>query len=357
MDRETFDLYVDYLIASTARTTATGLSGVLEGAVSHDRITRALSEGEFNSADLWHVVKPLVRKMQSKDAVLIVDDTIEEKPYTDESELISWHYDHAKGRSAKGILLMSVLYCTPEASLPVAFDTVRKTETRTDPQTGEVRPKSPITRNERYRQLLLQVRRNEIPYRYVLNDVWYASSENMRFVRLDLKKDFIMPIKSNRKVALSAKDRAAGRWRKVDELSYQEGRTRTIYLEGVAFPLLLTRIVFKNEDGSMGTLYLVTSDLNLSGGQMNTIYQARWKVEEYHKSLKSNVSLAKSPTRTTITQTNHLFASLCAYIKLESLKIKTALNHFALKSKIYLKAIQAAYEELQSLKPSKLNYA
>lgn len=357
MDRETFDLYVDYLIVSTALTTATGLSRVLDGAISHDKITRTLSEQEFTSADLWHAVKPLARKIESKEGVLIVDDTIEEKPYTDESELIAWHYDHTRGHSTKGILLMSVLYCTDEATLPVAFDTVRKTEGKTDPQTGQARPKSPVTRNERYRNLLRQVRRNEIPCRYVLNDVWYASAENMRFVKKFLKKDFIMPLKSNRKAALSKKDKLSGRCQRVDELICQEGRTRTIYLEGVAFPLLLTRVVFKNEDGSVGTLYLVTSDLGLSGGQMNTIYQRRWKVEECHKSLKSNVSLAKSPTRTVTTQTNHLFASLCAYVKLESLKIKTALNQFALKSKIYLKAIKAAFEELLALKPGKLNYA
>lgn len=33
------------------------------------------------------------------------------------------------------------------------------------------------------------------------------------------------------------------------------------------------------------------------------------KVEEYHKSLKSNASLAKSPTKTIRTQSNHCFAS------------------------------------------------
>lgn len=357
MNREAFDLYVDYLMVSTAKTTATGLSDLLEGAVSHDKITRSLSERELTSKDLWKAVKPLIREIESKDAVLIVDDTIEEKPYTDESELICWHYDHSKKRNVKGILLLSVIYSTPEASLPVAFDTVRKTETRKDPKTGKVHSKSPITKNERYQNLLRLCQGNQISYRYILNDVWYASCENMRFVKESLKKDFVMPLKSNRYVALSKKDKLSGRWKRVDELVYQEGKVYNIYLEGVPFALLLTRKVFINGDGSVGILYLVTSDLNLSGDQMNTIYQRRWKVEEYHKSLKSNASLAKSPTHTVMTQTNHLFASLCAYIKLESLKIKTSLNHFALKAKIYLVALQAARKELISLKPYKLNYA
>jgi hypothetical protein len=36
------------------------------------------------------------------------------------------------------------------------------------------------------------------------------------------------------------------------------------------------------------------------------------------------------------------------------LKIKTGINHFALKSKIYLSALQTAYAELVKLKPQSL---
>ena len=71
----------------------------------------------------------------------------------------------------------------------------------------------------------------------------------------------------------------------------------------------------------------------------------------YHKSLKQNVSLAKSPTQTVTTQTNHFFAALCGFLKLERLKGKTKLNHFALKSKLYLKALHAAFSTLRTLTP------
>jgi len=85
MDKDLLDLYTDYLISSFGQTTATGLSALLGNAVSHDRITRLLSGRDFTSSDLWQAVKPLVRQVQSEDAVLIIDDSIEEKPYTDES--------------------------------------------------------------------------------------------------------------------------------------------------------------------------------------------------------------------------------------------------------------------------------
>ncbi len=40
-----FDLYTDYLITSFSHTTATGLSGLVDNAISHDPVTRFLSQG------------------------------------------------------------------------------------------------------------------------------------------------------------------------------------------------------------------------------------------------------------------------------------------------------------------------
>jgi hypothetical protein len=81
-----------------------------------------------------------------------------------------------------------------------------------------------------------------------------------------------------------------------------------------------------------------------------TTYQKRWPIEVFHKSLKQNAALGKAPVRRVVTQNNHVFAVLYAFFKLECLKIKRRLNHFALRSHLYLKAIRIAYEELQVLK-------
>ena len=98
--------------------------------------------------------------------------------------------------------------------------------------------------------------------------------------------------------------------------------------------ILLVRRVFTNKDGSTGELTLVCSDTTIDGDHIATIYQKRWKVEEFHKSLKSNAALAKSPTKTIKTQANHVFMAIYSVFKLECLKIKTALNHFALRTKL-----------------------
>ena len=43
MTKELLDLYSDYLLSSFGATTATGLSRLLDGAVSHDQVTRFLA--------------------------------------------------------------------------------------------------------------------------------------------------------------------------------------------------------------------------------------------------------------------------------------------------------------------------
>lgn len=345
------DLYSDYLLASFGATTATGLSQLLEGEVSHDQVTRYLSGKKKTAADLWLTVKPFVRQVQSEHGVLIIDDSIEEKPYTDENDLVCWHYDHSKDRLLKGINFLTALYTSQAVSLPVGFHLIAKTEKYLDPKTQKEKRRSPVSKNEYCRELIKQAVANHIPFRFVLFDVWFASAETMVFIKHEQQHDFICPLKTNRKVALSVADKHQGRYTRVDTLGLEANAPRIVYLEGVDFPLVLVKQVFTNEDGSLGILYLVSSDTTLSFDDLTTTYQKRWQVECYHKSLKQHVSLTKSPTQTVTTQTNHFFAALCGFIKLERLKVNTKLNHFALKSKLYLNALHSAFSTLRHLTP------
>ena len=348
------DLYSDYLISAFGQTTATGLSSLLDGEVSHDQLQRWLAGEQQTSADFWRIAKPHVRKIGSKDGVVIVDDSIAEKPYTDENDIICWHYDHSQHRTVKGINFVTCLYYSQGISLPVGFELVRKTQRYMDSKDGKEKRRSDRTKNEMYRDLLQQAIKNQIPFKYVLNDIWFASAENINFVKLTLKKEFVMPLKGNRKVALSKKIKQSGRYQRVDTLELEPMQPVIVYLEGIEFALLLIKQSFTNEDGSTDIQYLLTSDTTLDGNGIATIYQKRWNVEPYHKSLKQNASLEKSPTQTVTTQTNHFFAALCGYIKLELLKSDTQLNHFALKAKLYLHAVQSAYATLRDLNPTRL---
>jgi hypothetical protein len=120
MEKEKLEIYSDYLICTNGFATATGLSAVLDGEISHDKITRFLSEREYRSKDLWKEVKSTVRQIEREDGCLIFDDTIQEKAWTDEHEVMCWHYDPCQGRTVRGINRLNAVYYRSEVSIPVA---------------------------------------------------------------------------------------------------------------------------------------------------------------------------------------------------------------------------------------------
>jgi hypothetical protein len=350
MDKKLLQLYVDGLLSTFSRSTATSFSALVDGEYSHDAITRFLSNGEFSSRDLWFQVKSVVRSIESPFAVLIVDDSISHKPHMDESEIVGWYYDHTSGRSVKGINLISVLYHSEGLSIPVSCTIVKKTKIVVDSKTGKEKRVSVETKNDHFRTMLSQCRKN-VKFRYVLSDVWYASVENMKFIKHELRRDFVMPLKTNRKVALSASEKRAGRYVTVDTLRPREHEHITIYLEGLTFPVLLIRHVYKNKDGSEGVLYLCCSDITLTYQHIIDLYQKRWKIEEYHKALKQQCALSVSPAHTVNTQSTHIFCSLCAFVKLELMHRITAVSYEGLKLNLYIHAMKTAHKYLKSLQP------
>jgi len=350
MTKKILDIYSDYLICQNKYATATGLSDLLSGDVSHDKITKYLNSEDLGSKELWVYVKPEIRKHElEKGGVLILDDSIEEKPYTDENEIVSWHHSHAKGRHVKGINILSCLVSYGDVVLPFGYEIIHKDISFSDVNTRKVKRKSSMSKNQHFRNLIKQSTDNKVLFEYVLADNWFGSKENMEFIA-SLGKKFIIGIKSNRIVALSGKDKKLGKFQQISSLNMKGGESKKVWLKGVSFEVLLIKKVFINEDGSTGTLYLTSNDTEHDTAPLYQIYQKRWRIEEYHKSIKENASLAKSPTKKMRSQANHIFASIVAFCKLEIIKVATATNHFAIKYKLLVAANIASMNELANLR-------
>jgi len=343
------ELYTDYLISGNGYATATGLSSLMEGDVSHDQITRFLSKQKYDSKDLWKQVKSTVREIESDDACLIFDDTIQEKKWTKESDIMCWHFDHTVGKSVRGINMLNALYYSNEVSIPVAFEIVSKPVQFSDIKTRKVKRASEVTKNELMRDMIKVAINNKLKFRYILMDTWFSAKENFEFITKH-EKHFIAALKSNRLFATSLEDKHNGEFIRVSELELSDKQSIRGYVKGYDNEVVIVRRIFTNKDGSTGVLNLICSDTDLDGDAISTIYEKRWKVEEFHKSLKHNVDLAKSPTKTIRTQSNHIYLSVLSFFKLECLKIKHKINHFALRSKLLIKANQIAFAELQYLK-------
>jgi len=352
MGRDILDLYSDYLLYSSGQTTATGLSEILEGDISHDKLTRFLTTELFDERTLWKKVKKIVRAYEAEDACLIYDDTIVEKPYMDENDIICWHFDHKENMPVKGINLLSAFYHSEKsgqtARLPTGYRVIAKTEVYTDEKSGEMKRRSPATKNEMMQEMIKRHIQNQVKFKYVLADSWYSSAENMRFIA-KRKKVFIFELKENRLAADSESKKKQGAFERLEQLEIPEEKPVKAWIKDLKFPVTVFKQVFTNKDGTSGQRFLVSNDLTLTDEQFRTLYKKRWGVEEYHKSLKQNASIGSSPAHTERTQGNHVFAAIFAYVKLEMLKQATNLNHFAMKTKIYMASMMTAKAAFQEL--------
>jgi hypothetical protein len=347
----TVDQYTDYLIASTGPATATGLARLHQQAISHDQVTRLLANALLDSTDVWAKAKPLIAQSLSKPplaaAVLIVDDSILAKPHTDLNPMVSIYWDHSQHCYVRGVNFLSLLYDNQHVTLPIAVEMIEKTTTRFNVQKGGYQPASEYTKNE-YFQKMLRVAQQQVAYEYVLGDSWYASKENMKAI-LGLKRHFIFALESSRTVALSESERKQGHFQALDQVTFPDHTPLLVYLRALRQAVLVVKQVFTNKDGSQAARYLVSSDTGLDDEQITTLYQRRWKVEEYHKSLKQNLGMGASPTKSIDSQANHLFCSILAFIKLEALRIKLAVSQFRVKAQLYAVGLKAMHQHLLNI--------
>lgn len=81
--------YVEYLVSTPKNCTCTYLAEHLE-AVSHDVVNDFLRQKRFMPREVWKLVKDRIE--DSKEAVLIVDDSVHDKRYSRFIELVRAQY-------------------------------------------------------------------------------------------------------------------------------------------------------------------------------------------------------------------------------------------------------------------------
>jgi len=347
------DMYINFTISSFEKIEMTKLSKLT--GKSHDIFTKHLLLNSSLDDDkrLWKSIKPFLREYENEDSgCIIIDDMLMHKPWTKANDVVCWHYDHVSQKMQKGILMLNFHYTDNTGiSIPLGYEIITKTEDVWSEEYQKNIKKSLFSKNEIMQDKLdILHHNNVVKYKYILFDKWFASIKNLVFIEEELNKKFVCPIKSNRKIALTLEEKNKGKYVNISTIDIEGGSSRLIYLEGYEKPLKLIKQVVKNGDDDESTyLYLVTNDINLSFNEVLEIYKRRWKIEEYHKSLKQNLKIEHSPTKVEISQRNHINLAVLGFIKLEKLRLNYKMNHFAIKEKIYIEALKVAYQKVGEL--------
>ncbi len=186
--------------------------------------------------------------------------------------------------------LLNALYHSDGVSVPVDYRLIRKPLPFCDVATRRLKRASEVTKNELLQEMFLQALRNQLVFRDVLMESWFASKDHFELI-LSKNKHFVAVLKDNRLVALSQADKAQGRFVRVDSLQLADKQAVRGWLKGFEHEVLLVGRVLTNKDGSTGRLSLVCSDLTCDGERVAELHQKRWKVELAFKRLKSLLDL------------------------------------------------------------------
>ena len=98
----------------------------------------------------------------------------------------------------------------------------------------------------------------QVSYRYLLAESWYASAEHITFV-MGLNHHFIFALASCRTFALSEQDGKQGHFQSLDTLAFPDQTPLLVDVRSVKQALLVVKQVFiaaanGNKDASQGTL-------------------------------------------------------------------------------------------------------
>jgi len=139
------------------------------GNLSHDSINRFLLRERYEPIDLFEEVKPYINWV---GGILSVDDTVADKPYSDpaKAELIGYFWSGKHRQVFKGINIVTLYYRDPDGkAMPVNYRIYDKQEGK--------------TKNNYFREMVEEVIEWGIKPLLVTGDSWYASLENLKFLR------------------------------------------------------------------------------------------------------------------------------------------------------------------------------
>ena len=119
--------------------------------------------------------------------------------------------------------------------MPVGYEIIDKTQWVKDAKTGKDKRISSVTKQERFRRLIAQSITNQLTFSYILADSWFCSVDNINLMN-NIQRLLSMPLKSNRKVALSQADKAKGKYQVIESLDIKENQVLKVYVDGVDFP-------------------------------------------------------------------------------------------------------------------------
>ncbi|WP_414590171.1 transposase [Scytonema sp. PCC 10023] len=301
------DTYTLFLLAESKYPGCTRLAEILED-LSHDSVNRFLLRERYEPKDLFDEVQPHINLI---GGTLSGDDTVIDKPYSDPSltELIGYFWSGKHHRVVKGVQLITLYYTEDSGkSVPVNYRLYNK-------QDGK-------TKNDYLREMITEVLTWGLHPQMVTTDAWYASRENLKFLK-NKGLGFLMGIAKNRSCSINGRD-----YTQVQNLEIPD-EGLIVHLKSFGSVKVFQK-TFKNEEKRYYIMFLTEEDaLNqITRAEFKVLHSIHWGIECYHRAIKQVCGIERFMVRTTEAIKTHFFSAIRAFTQLELMRAEELIENW-----------------------------
>src|SRR5579871_286742 len=259
------EIYISYLLSEPQYTSCTRLAEIMK-TISHDSINRFLERERFEPKDLFEEEK---NKIEFVGGILSIDDSVLDKPYSDPSKaaFIDYFWSGKHKRPVKGINLISLFYTDIHGiSVPINFRICDK--------------KSGKTKNDYFREMLLEVISWGLTSAWITGDSWYSGNDNLKFIR-KLNMNFLFGIENNRLISTER-----GKYIQIQTLEDWPHEGKSVYLKEYGMVKVFRQMYKKvYRYYIMGVACLDDLD-GICYADFERIHAAHWCIERFHRAIK-----------------------------------------------------------------------
>jgi Transposase DDE domain len=300
--------YCQYLLSSQINYTITNLASHLEN-ISHDKINNYLKNEKLTPRLLWDNVKSLI--VPDEDAYIIFDDTVLDKRFSEDIEIVRRQYSGNEHGIVKVIGIVNCIYVNPKT---LNFWVIDYRIFNPD--------NDGLTKIDHVKNMLQSlVYHKLLPFETVLMDTWYAVNNLMLYID-SLDKIYYSPLKINRLV-----DDTFGKekYKNIESLSWSDEELECGKIVKIkAFPAEKKVKLFRVTISTDRTDYVATNDLSQSSTDVvQEAYKVRWKIEEFHREIKQLTGIESCQCRKARLQRNHIACSMLVWLRLKNLAYQT----------------------------------
>jgi hypothetical protein len=270
---------------------------------------RYLAGDEIRPRLVWENVHNQV--VQTAFGFLVFDDTVIDKNFSRNIELVRRQYSGNAHGVIKGIGVVTCVYVNPKTDQFWIID-----YRIYDPE-GDGK-----TKIDHVLDMLLNcVYQKGLSFWAVLMDTWYATKEIMLQIE-EFHKIYYCPLKDNRQVDDSGGSQP---YRRMDSLEWSEAEKqhgKVIKIKG--FPAKHKVKVFRVVLSTQRTDYVVTNEMVQDNVEVvQDVCGFRWKVEQFHRETKQLTGIEGCQCRKARIVRNHIGCAILVWVRLKQVAHQT----------------------------------